>query len=445
MIDLNAQYRALLTTPAAAAAMIPDGARVALALGAGAPPLLLHALADGARAGAARDIRFYYMLCTAIVGRTIFDPQLTDRLIPMSYFHSGVERGLDKGRTQSSSDEFIVDYIPSHFSQIPRSMVEHVGVDTLIATVSPMDDEGFFSLGTNTDYAMAVARKPGARLILEVNRHMPRVRGDCRVPLADVAALIEGDTPLCTVPTAPLSPTDTRIGEIIAGLVDDGACLQMGIGALPDAVCAGLHHHRRLGIHTELITPGLAELVRRGVADNSAKQTHTGTTIFTFALGDRALYDFIDDNPAAQAFPVEYVNNPAVIARNDRVVSVNATTQVDFHGACNSEFVAGRQFSGTGGQVDFVRGAYMSAGGKSIIACHSTAAGGTISRITPRLSGPVTTSRNDTHLVVTEYGVADMKGKTLAERAQALIAIAHPDFREDLYREAHALRLAGHD
>lgn len=440
MMDLNAQYRARLTTPAMAAAMIPDGARVALSLGAGAPPLLLHALADRARAGAARDIRFYYMLCTAIAGRTIFDPQLTDRLIPMSYFHSGVERVLDKGR---GGDEFLVDYIPSHFSQIPRSMVEHVGVDTLIATVSPMDDEGFFSLGTNTDYALAVARKPGARIIFEVNRHMPRVRGDCRVPLSDVAALLENDAPLVEVPPAPLSPVDIRIGEIIAGLVDDGACLQMGIGALPDAVCAGLHHHRRLGIHTELMTPGLAELVRRGVADNSAKQTHTGTTIFTFALGDRALYDFIDDNPAAQAFPVEYVNNPAVIARNDRVVSVNATTQVDFHGACNSEFVAGRQFSGTGGQVDFVRGAYMSAGGKSIIACHSTAAGGTISRITPRLSGPVTTGRNDTHLVITEYGVADMKGKTLSQRADALIAIAHPDFREELYREAHAMRLTG--
>lgn len=441
-MDLNAQYRARLTTATQAAALIPDGARVALALGAAAPPHILQALAERARAGAARDIRFYYMLCTAIVGRTIFDPSLTDRLIPMSYFHSAVERGLDKGR---GDDEFLVDYVPSHFSQIPRSMVEHVGVDTLIAIVSPMDDEGNFSLGTNTDYAMAVARKPGARLIFEVNPNMPRVRGDCLVPLSAVTALVESNTPLAEVPAAPLSEADIRIGQIIAGLVDDGACLQMGIGALPDAVCAGLHHHRHLGIHTELITPGLAQLVQRGVVDNSAKQTHTGAAIFTFALGDRALYDFIHDNPHAQAYPVEYVNNPAVIARNDRVVSVNATTQVDFHGACNSEFVGGRQFSGTGGQVDFVRGAYMSEGGKSIIACHSTAAGGTISRIAPRLNGPVTTGRNDTHLVVTEYGVADMKGKTLGQRAQALIAIAHPDFREDLYREAHAMQLLGRE
>lgn len=439
-MDLNAQYRARLVSPEQAAGMIPDGAKVAMSIGAGTPPRLLQALADRARAGAARDIRFYYMLIGAIAGRTIFDPELTDRLVPMSYFHSGVERALDKAR---GADAFMVDYIPSHFSQIPRSMVEHVGVDTLIAIVSPMDSEGCFTLGTNTDYAMAVARKPGARLILEVNPNMPRVQGDCRVPISDVTALVESALPLAEVPPAPISQTDIAIGQIIAGLVDDGACLQMGIGALPDAVCAGLHHHRRLGIHTELMTPGLADLMRRGVVDNSAKRIHTGKAVFTFALGDRALYDFIDDNPQVEAHPVEYVNNPGVIARNDRMVSVNATTQVDFHGACNSEFVAGRQFSGTGGQVDFVRGAYMSAGGKSIIACHSTAAGGTVSRITPHLTGPVTTSRNDTHMVVTEYGVADLKGKSVAQRAAALIAIAHPDFREELYRQAHDMRLMG--
>lgn len=436
--SVNALYRARLATAAQAAALIPNGAKVAMSIGAGTPPALVTALAERARAGEARDIRFYYMLCAAVAGRTIFDPDLVDRLIPMSYFHGGVERALDKLR---GPDQHLVDFIPSHFSQIPRSMVEHVGVDTLITIVSPMDEEGYVSLGTNTDYAMAVARKPGARLIFEVNAHMPRVRGDCRVHISDITALVENDQPLLAAPPAPLSDVDIRIGEIIAGLVEDGACLQMGIGALPDAVCAGLHNHRNLGIHTELMTPGLAELVRRGVVDNSRKQTHVGTSIFTFALGDRALYDFIDDNPQAEAYPVEYVNNPAVIARNDRVVSVNATTQIDFHGACNSEYVGGRQFSASGGQVDFVRGAYMSNGGKSIIACHSTAAKGTISRITPTLTGPVTTGRNETHLVVTEYGMADMKGKTLSERAKALIAIAHPDFREELEREAHAMQL----
>jgi len=189
----------------------------------------------------------------------------------------------------------------------------------------------------------------------------------------------------------------------------------------------------------------MAELVRRGVVDNSAKQIHKGKTIFAFAMGDQALYDFIHDNPAAEAWPVEYVNNPATIAQNNNVVSVNATTQVDFHGACNSEFVGGRQFSGTGGQVDFVRGAYLSRGGKSIIACHSTAARGTISRITPQLTGPVTTARNDVHIIVTEYGWADMKGKSVAQRTKALIDLAHPDFREDLSRQAYEMKLLRSD
>jgi itaconate CoA-transferase len=430
-------YRGKLVSAEQAAGLIPDGAKVALSIGAATPPALLHALADRARQGAARDIRFYYMLLGAVAGRTIFDPELVDRLIPMSFFHNAVERGVDK----VLGEQHLVDFLPAHFSQIPRAMVEHVGVDTLITTVSPMDADGYFSFGTNADYAIPVARKPGIRMILEVNRHMPRVRGDCMVHISQVAALVEHHQPLLQAPPAPLSDVDRQIGQIIAGLVEDGACLQMGIGALPDAVCAGLEHHRHLGIHTELLSPGMAQLVRRGVVDNSAKQIHTGKTIFAFALGDAALYDFIHDNPDAEAWPVDYVNHPATICRNDKVVSVNATTQVDFHGACNSEFVGGRQFSGTGGQVDFVRGAYLSRGGKSIIACHSTAARGTVSRITPQLTGPVTTGRADVHIIVTEYGWADMKGKSVAQRAQALIGLAHPDFREELARQAHAMKL----
>jgi itaconate CoA-transferase len=437
---MNSALRDKTMDARAAAALIPDGAKVALGLAAGAPPAIMAALAERARTTpGAEAIRIYYLLSTAVAGRSILDPALNDRLLPMSYFHSAVERALDKARAETGARR--VDFLPSHFSQVPRSLVEHVGVDTLLATVAPMDDAGCFSLGTNTDYALAVARKPGARVILEVNRHMPRVRGECRIPLDAVTALVENDIPLIELPPAPRNPTDDRIGAIVAGLIDEGACLQMGIGALPDAVCAALAQHRHMGVHTEMMTSGLARLVRAGVVDNSRKQTHPGVSLFTFALGDRALYDFLDDNPAVEAWPVDYVNDPAVIARNDRVVSVNATTQIDLHGACNSESVGGMQFSATGGQVDFVRGAYMSRGGRSIIACHSTAAGGTVSRIVPTLTGPVTTLRNDTHIVVTEHGWADLKGKTLAERAAALIALAHPDFREDLARAAHAMRL----
>jgi len=433
--DNQALYHAKRVSAAEAAAMIPSGAKVTMALGAGQPPAILDALAERARAGQINDVRLYYLLCTGIAGGSIFDFALRDRLRPVSYFHGTVERALDK--LHQAEGLPAVDIVPCHFSQVPRSMVEHVGVDTLVATVSPMDAQGRFSLGASTDYSLAVARKPGVRLILEVNANMPYVHGDCMIPLADVTALVENDAPLPTLPSAPPNPIDNAIGTTIAGLVSDGACLQMGIGALPDAVCAALANHRHLGIHTELMTPGLAALVHSGVVDNSRKQIHAGRSVFTFALGDRPLYDFLHDNPEVEAHPVEHVNDPAIIARNDNVVSVNATLQIDLGGACNSEFMNGRQFSGTGGQVDFVRGAYGSRGGRSIIACHSTAARGTISRITPALSGPTTTLRTDTHIVVTEYGWTCLKGKTMAERARALIAIAHPDFREGLDRAAY--------
>ncbi|WP_230279324.1 acetyl-CoA hydrolase/transferase family protein [Croceicoccus sp. Ery15] len=421
-----------------AAARIASGARIAMPIGCGQPPAILNALANRARAGGSDvicDVRFYYLLCTGIAGQTIFDFDLRAQFVPMSYFHGGVERALD--RVLQSSAMPAVDVMPCNFSQVPRSMIEHVGVDTLIATVSTMDADGNFSLGTSADYSIRVARKAGIRIVVEVNPNMPYVRGDCLIPLSDIDVLVENDSAMPVVPPAPRTATDDKIGAIIAGLVDDGDCLQMGIGALPDAVCEGLAGHRRLGIHTEMMTPGLAGLVRSGVVDNSAKQTHAGRSIYSFALGDQPLYDFLSDNPAVEAHGVDYTNDPAIIARNDNVVSVNATLQVDLGGACNSEFMRGRQFSGTGGQLDFVRGAYASRGGRSIIACHSTAAKGSISRITARLDGPTTTPRTDTHIVVTEYGWVELKGKSAAQRAKALISIAHPDFREDLSRAAH--------
>lgn len=427
-------YRERLRSAHEAVALIPSGAKIAMPIAAGQPPAILAALAERARAGSVRDLRLYYLLCTGIAGSSVFDFDLRDRIIPMSYFHGGVERALDKRRMTEMLPA--VDLVPCHFSQVPRSLVEHVGVDTLIATVSPMDADGNFSLGASTDYSLAVSRKPGTRLILEVNSNMPYVRGNCMIPVSGVAAVVENDVSLPALAPAPRSDVDDAIGAIIAGLVDDGDCLQMGIGALPDAVCAGLSQHRHLGIHTEMMTSGLAALVKAGVIDNSRKQTHVGRSIFTFALGDKPLYDFLNNNPDIEAHPVEYVNNPFVIAQNDRAVSVNATLQIDLNGACNSEFVNGRQFSASGGQVDFVRGAYASRGGRSIIACHATAAKGTLSRIVPTLTGPVTTSRNDIHIVVTEYGWANLKGKSVAERAKALIGLAHPDFREELDRSA---------
>lgn len=433
-MSADALYRSRIMTAEQAVTLIPSGAKVAMGLGVSQPPALLRALADRAAAGAVSDLRLYYLLSTATAGETVLRYELRERIRPICLFHGPVERALDARAAAENAPP--VETISTAFSQVPRVLCEQVGVDTLLITVSPMDADGNFSFGTDTDYALAVSRT-ATRVILEINPNMPRVHGNCTVHVSRVTALVEHAAPLIEIPSAPARPEDHAIGAIIAGLVDEGACLQMGIGALPDAVCGALHGHRHLGIHTELMTPGLAELMRLGVVDNSRKRIDAGRAVFAFAMGDKALYDYIDDNPLLAAQPVDYVNDPAVIARNDRMISVNATLQIDLDGACNSECMNGRQYSAAGGQLDFVRGAYASKGGRSIIACHSTAAKGRVSRIVPALDGPVTTPRNDTHIIVTEHGWADLKGRTADERARALIDLAHPDFREMLERAAH--------
>ncbi|MFC5373534.1 acetyl-CoA hydrolase/transferase family protein [Brevundimonas faecalis] len=438
MTDHAALYAERLTTPEAAAALIPSGARIAMALGVGQPPALLKALADRAEAGRVGDIDLYYLLSTAIAGETVLRYELTDRIRPHSLFHGAIERRLEARGAQDGRRA--VWFVPTGFQQAPSVLTRSVGVDTLLATVSPMDADGNFSFGTNTDYALAVSRT-ARRVILEVNPNMPRVFGDCTVHVSRVAAVVENAVPLLEAARAPQQPQDRVIGGIIADLIEDGSTLQMGIGGLPDAVCAALHDHRDLGVHTEMLTPGLVELMRAGVVTNARKTLHPGKSVFTFSMGDRSTYDFLHETPVMEARPVDYVNDPAVIARNARMVSVNATLQVDLFGACCSEYLNGRQYTAAGGQLDFVRGASASEGGKSIIACHSTAARGSASRIVARLDGPATTPRNDVHYVVTEHGAVDLRGLTDDRRARALIGLAAPEFREGLEREARAMGL----
>ena len=435
MASLSERYQALRTTPAQAVALIPPGAKLAMGLCVAQPPALLAALAERARTGALGTVELFYLLSgppAAAALRT----DLRRHIKPMSLFHGRIERALDlEARTAGLPP---IDFIPTAFSQSPLVLCEQVDVDVLITTVSPMDEDGFFTFGTNTDYSLPVS-KTARRVILEVNRFMPRVHGEGRIHIDAVSALIENHTPLTAIPPVAIRPADRAIGDIIAGLIHDGDCVQMGIGAVPDAVCAALTNHQHLGIHTELMTPGLAGLMQQGIVDNSRKTLHPGKTVFTFAMGEKPLYDYLDDNAAFLSHPVDYTNNPAIIAQNNHMVSVNATLQVDLQGACNSECFGPQQFSAAGGQLDFVRGSYAAKGGRSIIACHATAKGGTISRITPSLSGAVTTPRNDTHIVVTEFGWADLKGKSLAQRADALIKLAHPQFRDELQRKKAVL------
>lgn len=438
MTDFSALYAERLKSPAEAADLIASGSKLGMGLGLSQPPALMRALADRALAGNIEDVNLYYMLGFANAGESILQYEVTERIRPYSLFHGGIERGLDKrGREEGRQG---VWYIPTGFQQVPAVMTEHVKVDTFITTVSTMDDEGYFSFGINPDYAIAVARS-GARMILEVNENFPRVGGDNRIHISQVEAVVENTLPLIEVGKAPLTDNDKIIGDIIAKMIEDGSTLQMGIGALPDAVCAALFDHKDLGVHTELMTPGLIELIKAGVINNSKKNIHKDKAVFAFAMGTRDDYDFIDNNPNFEGYGVDYVNDPAVISKNDKVVSVNATLQVDLFGAACSEYLGGRQFTAAGGQLDFVRGAGMSKGGKSIIACHSTAAKGKVSRIVSKLDGPVTTPRNDVQWVVTEHGAVNLRGLTDGERARALISIADPAFRESLEADARELGL----
>jgi itaconate CoA-transferase len=307
-------------------------------------------------------------------------------------------------------------------------------------TVSPMDRNGYFTFGTNNDYTSTAARK-AKRLIVEVNRRMPRVYGRSSLHISEVDAVVENDASLLTLTERPIQEHERKLGQRIAELIPERACLQIGVGGVPSGVCNALMNRKDLGIHTEVLNPALARLIESGVVTNRWKKINPGKSVFTFAMGDQPFYDFLHDNLALESYPVNYVNDPAVIAQNDNVVSVNSTIEMDLTGACNSEYVKGHQFTSTGGQLDFVRGAYASKGGMSFIAFQSAIKDGKISKIVPRLSGPVTTPRTDVHYVVTENGSANLKGLSSTERARALIGLAHPDFRDGLTAAAKEMHL----
>jgi itaconate CoA-transferase len=316
-------------------------------------------------------------------------------------------------------------------------------VDVTVTTVSPMDRAGFFSFGTINDYITTAARHC-RRLIVEVNRHMPRVFGDSLLHVSEVDAIVEHDAPLVElIPTVPKPEAET-IGRHIAAMVPDAATIQLGLGSIPNAVCLYLEGHKDLGIHTELLVPGMVHLIKKGVINGRRKNRHRRKHIFTNAIGDRDLYEFIHDNPSMESHPVSYTNDPAVIAANDNMISINSTLEVDLLGQCNSEYLGGFEFSGTGGQLDYVRGAFNSKGGKSIIAFYSTTHNGEVSRVVPRFAaGTVTTTpRMDTHYLVTEYGAVNLMGKSTCERAMEIVKLAHPKFRDSLMAEARKMCLA---
>jgi itaconate CoA-transferase len=434
----SALYCSKLMSAEDAALTIRSGTTISMGMAMSEPPALLGSLAARLEANELRDVNIYYFESTKTAGSTILRYELLDRIKPYCMFLSRVEREIIKRSDQENRK--VVYYVPCAFSQSVRCLSEHVKVDTFLTTVSPMDRHGYFTFGTGNDYSSAVARS-AERLIVEVNDEMPRVFGRSLLHVSEVDAIVENNVPLRELPIPAAGPEDHTIAHAIAEMVPDGACLQMGVGSLPNLVCGELEGHKDLGIHTECFTPGMADLMEKRAVNNRRKQINVGKTIFAFAMGQKATFEFLHDNPAVESYPVDYVNDPAVIAKNDNVVSINSALQIDLTGACNAEHLLGHQYSASGGQLDFVRGAYASRGGKSIIAVHSTAAHGKVSRIVPRLDGPVTTPRNDVQLVITEFGSADLKGKASTERALALIQLAHPQFRDDLLVQAKQLHL----
>jgi len=427
-------YRDRLTTPERAVRLVPARGSMAISMAVSQPPMLLAALETRVKAGEIQQLRAYYSHSVP-AARAILKYEYLDVIQPYPFFLTQIERellqcGAEHGRK-------VVHYMPGNFSSMPRVLAE-IGIDVLIVMVSPMDKAGFFSCGTNGDYTIPTARI-ARRVIVEVNPQMPRVFGDSAIHISDVDAIVEHESSLPQLPVRPVTELDRKISKYVVEMVPDRATLQIGVGAVPNAVCAALKDHKDLGIHTEMMSPALAAVIQAGAVSNKYKNIHRHKNVYTLAAGDRALYNFLDDNSSMELYSVDHVNDPYIIGQNDNVISINAFLEVGLDGAVNSEAVQGRQYSAPGGQLDFVRGAQLSKGGKSILTAYSTAIGGKVSRIVPKIEGPATDPRADTQYIVTEYGVANLLGKSVSERAEALIAIAHPKFRDDLIRQGQRL------
>jgi acyl-CoA hydrolase len=415
-------------SPRAVVDVLDRGTNIVVPLANGEPVSVLDAVEDAAEAGRLEGVRVHQM--HALHDRRYLDGRYGDRLRHVSYFLSHLTRRRFHDGT--------VDLVPCNFSEVPM-LLRRLERLLVVAACTPPDRHGYVSLGTNSDYvAPFIGRVP---FFLEANPRMPRTMGRNSIHLSQVAGWCEVDRPLVEVPPAQPDAVDRRIAELVAERIPDRACVQAGIGSIPNGIFAALLHHRDLGIHTELLSDGVIDLVERGVVTGVHKVRRPGKVVTTFALGTRRLYDFLHVNPAVELLPVDWVNDPRVIAQEKLFVSINATVQVDFLGQAASETIGGHYWSGSGGQADFARGAMYSPGGQGFLVLPSTAANGTISRIVPRLpeGSAVTTIKNTVDKVVTEHGVAELRGRTVRERTHALIGIADPAFRDELEREARAL------
>ncbi|AEG60908.1 acetyl-CoA hydrolase/transferase family protein [Desulforamulus ruminis] len=425
---LKDQYNRRRVSPQEAVQCIQSGNDVVVGFGVSETPILLDAMVD--RKEELKDVRIHQMI--PMRPAKYLEPGMEKHFTHVSWFTSGASRhGVQSGR---------FDIMPNYFSLSPRLFADYIEVDVLMATVSPMDRYGFFSFGASVDYTTTVAEK-AKKIILVVNPNMPRTHGNTFIHVTQADFLVEDDASLPEIPAKELSREDIAIGQYVAEHIGDGSTIQLGIGKIPNAVAKALLHKNHLGIHSEILTDGMVDLIESGAVTNNAKSIHRGKALSCAALGTKKLYDFINDNPMFEFHPVSYTNNPNIIGKNIKMVSINATVEVDLLGQCASETIGPIQYSGTGGQVDFVRGAVQSPEGKAFIVLHSTVKGK--SKIVPmfREGTVITTSKNDVDYIVTEYGAAHLSGKTFKQRAEALINVAHPEHRDELRESAKKMGL----
>jgi len=430
-VSVQTQYQQKRMSAAEAVAVVVNGDTVVVPTAAGEPPALLTALSSMRRE--LHNVKISQIL--PMRKYAYFDPETAGHIEHVAYFFSGVSR--------AGGQEGWSDFISANFSELPMMIDRRlIPANVVMSIASPMDEHGFFSLSLGPDYTMAAIAQARA-VVLEVNPNVPFANGNCHIHISQVTALTESSDAVLEVGLPKIGPVQEAIGKYVADMIPDGATLQIGYGGIPDAVVMQLTHKHDLGVHTEMIGDGIMTLVEAGVLTNRKKNYLPGKMVGTFALGSKKLYDFLHRNPAVEMHPVNFTNDPYLAGQNDNLHAINATMQIDFLGQCGSESLGSAPYSGTGGQTDFVRAANRSNGGKAFIVLPSTAKMDTISRIVPVLSPGthVSTSKNDVNYVVTEYGVAQLRGKAARQRCEALIGIAHPNFRAELRDAARRMKL----
>ncbi len=430
-MDVQKEYNQKLITIPEAVAQVQSKQKVVAAMAASEPQGLLKGLEQ--RKDDLENVTLVSCLMTG--DYNFLDPEMKGTFFNETWFYGPADRKNHKHGN--------VSYIPNNLHEAGEKKLENENLDIFWGTATPMDEKGFFSLSLGLTYEKMMIEDPNTIVVLEINENLPWTLGDTQVHISEVDNVVENTAPLIELPAIEPGEAEKKIGQYVADMIEDGSTLQLGIGGIPNAIAESLKDKKDLGVHTEMFTDGMVDLFESGAITNKKKTLWKGKMVGTFAMGTKKLYDFIDKNLVVEFQQGNVTNDPHIIGQNHKMVSVNTALQVDLTGQVCSEAIGNKHYSGTGGQVDTHRGAQRSEGGKGIIALRSSAKNGEISTIVAELpaGSKITLGRNDIDYIVTEYGVAHLKGKSIRERVDAMISIAHPDFRDELRKKANELKL----